>query len=60
MLETEKISGCEGVPTKTHAWSAGGHSKIAWVTDSSGSPDCGYDDMSNFLWHQCDMWLIAI
>ena len=55
MLGNGKFSGIDGVANKDHACRAGGHSKIAWVTVSSGSPlfdhnyHIAYSDVSGSL-----------
>ena len=37
----ENIFGWDGVAARPNTWTVGGHSKIAWVPDSSGSPHFG-------------------
>ena len=41
MLDAGNVLGLVGVIDKDHTWSAGRHSNIAWVTDSSISPHLG-------------------
>lgn len=41
MLDSGKISGLDGVVDGDHTCQAGGHSNIAWVTVSFGSPHLG-------------------
>lgn len=41
MLDTGNRPGLDGVDAKVQTCRAGGHSKIAWVTDSSSSPHRG-------------------